>query len=273
MSRPNSSPHRGFTLIELLVVVAIIGVLVGLLISAITYINEAARMTQCANNARQISLGFFHFHEAYGHFPRNENGWGPYGHLVPFLEVQPSLPVDVRGPIPDPLAMGTDDALVQFQCPNERNNFPPTVLSHVMGLELPVTATSYAVSGGPNYSYSGNPQEPHVVEGGSMPLNTGMIATLGVPDGDSNTLLLGEIPQRPLWYARWTTATTQCEPALEPTNPLGLGSQHQGRFHVVLLDGHLSVLRFNIHVDVLRALSTVNGGEIVDQESVSPLAL
>ena len=49
--------NKGFTIIELLVVIAIIGILAGILLSAISRARESGRRTQCASNLRQIGFG------------------------------------------------------------------------------------------------------------------------------------------------------------------------------------------------------------------------
>ena len=60
---------RAFTLVELLVVIAIIGLLVSLLLPAVTAAREASRRVGCLNNLRQIGLGIANFESARGVYP------------------------------------------------------------------------------------------------------------------------------------------------------------------------------------------------------------
>lgn len=59
----------GFTLVELLVAIAIIGILIALLLPAVNSGREAARLTQCRNNLRQISLAGNSYHNVRRTFP------------------------------------------------------------------------------------------------------------------------------------------------------------------------------------------------------------
>ncbi len=92
-------PNRkrlAFTLVELLVVIAIIGILVALLLPAVQAAREAARLSQCKNQLRQVGLAMHNYESSYKKLPPgydyaadpagNQLGHGWTTFVLPFLE-------------------------------------------------------------------------------------------------------------------------------------------------------------------------------------------
>ncbi len=178
-------PRPAFTLLELLVVIAIIAVLIALLLPAVQKVREAANVTQCINNEKQLMLAVHLYSDVYGKLPPanfyevvnattgNAAEGSAFYALLPFYE-QGSVFKSFTQDIPNPgYLTACFTPLAVHVCPTDPTN------TAGLGNVAPNYATgNYALNlalFGANGAFN--------VKGASSPYTIGSI-----PNGSSNTI-------------------------------------------------------------------------------------
>lgn len=208
----------GFTLVELLVVIAIVGILVGLLLPAVQAAREAARRLQCANNLKQLGLAMLNYESANRTYPPSTsatssglhypNQWfrilpyiekSPiYGQLAIFdtLSGQPNMWMGSTSPgtavlrgllsnfyMPEWVCPSTDLPRFQAEVGNAGNYLFP----------------SYAGIMGSSIHRSTDQRGPYgsFCSAGGVFIGNRPVKVSDIPDGISNTMMVGEISALP----------------------------------------------------------------------------
>ena len=227
MLRSNFHRRGAFTLIELLVVIAIIAILIGLLLPAVQKVREASQRTKCQNNIKQISLAIHNYESGSGFLPPaivNTSSSTPIPGLEEFLLVTPVgsriysnqgflailLPYIEQANV---LLQGAGGYSTRHDYDDPRNQ--PAASTRIPLYECPSSPSEHKVT--PNGTFepavgdymavtrSNNNANVWLALGHTFPGTDGCNSILkanartrilNLPDGLSNTLLMGESSAR-----------------------------------------------------------------------------
>jgi len=203
--------NRGFTLVELLVVIAIIGILVGMLLPAVSMVREAARRTHCQNNLKQIGLAIQNYEGARRQYPPARAAdlfvtWPVY--LMPYLEQQNLYdrfeikkkygdqdPEIVQRPMPSMLC--TSRARIGKDISNWESRGPVGAVGDYAGNAgtqryFPFDVWALFEEPVDGVFNSGFADQNKVVNGELVGPEKGRYAPRDIRDGTSNTIFVGE---------------------------------------------------------------------------------
>ncbi len=302
-SGKHSKQRTAFTLVELLVVIAVIGVLVALLLPALTTVKESARRLLCSSNLKQIGLAANAYHESRRRLPtarstKFEGGqWvfqgihdpdqsSAFFQLLPYIEHDfLSEQYDPELGLSDPENQGIAQSFIPvYLCPS---------MSYPEDRAEDFAPGSYASSTGTKQAILA-PQHDGAIVGQDI------ISFRKIRDGLSRTFAFGEVDwfegkkgagsefddgedgqSGPLWaggYWSQSFGTTYGDEGTwvfnpsEPAPELGkeryyitaYRSDHPGGVNFVMVDGSVHFIHESTPKLILDALATRAGGESQD---------
>jgi prepilin-type processing-associated H-X9-DG protein len=220
-------------------------VLIALLLPATQAAREAARRSQCVNNLKQIGLAMHNYHSANNNFPGNiadKKGkplmsWRVA--ILPYIEQQELYN---KFKLDEPWDSPNNKELIQYM---------PQVYTCPSRPALPKsTQTHYQVFFGP----------------GALFDKDGPTGIQNVTDGTSNTMMAVEAANAVTWTKPDDIPFDQ-GPNFKPANLFGMGSTHPGGVNTLFADGSVRFIKTTINQQVLKALITRAGGEVISADS------
>lgn len=254
----------GFTLVELLVTTAIIGVLIGMLMPAAQAVREAARLTLCKNNLKNLGLATLNYESAKRSFPHGatyltEHSWGTT--ILPFLEQSPTfnrIDLNERWDFPGGNRETSERVLPAFVCPSSDKDF--------------AGRTDYCGISGSWRTTVSVPKHEHnglffpAYAKSSKPVRLEMIV-----DGTSHTLLISEGSEVHednfgFWACGLNCFSHEEGGVNAVERPAGeIVSDHPAGANGVFCDGSVRFLHNGAGVEEISALCTRNGLEVVNE--------
>lgn len=230
----------GFSLVEFVVVIAILGVLIALMMPAVSTPRSATRRTQCKNNLKQILLALHNYHDQYQAFPpawtvdasgRRLHSWRTL--ILPFADHQPLYAkIDLSKPWDDPVnAEAAKQTPVIYSCPSVTLDPGRTVYLGLVGEDAVLRPTT------------------------PRPISE-------ITDGTSNTVAVIEVTAKQAvpWMAP-QDADLQMFVSLKGQTD----SHHTGGEHVGMADGAVRFLSSDRNEETRRGLFTVANGETIGE--------
>jgi len=249
-------------LLELLVVITIIGVLIALLLPAVQAAREAARRISCFNNLHQIALALHGYHEAQGSLPPGgieliiskpggrQYAWNAF--ILPFLEqralyesIDFSLPYYHETNLP-----AAKTPLPVFICPSS-----PRAVTRLSGA---LGATDYGGIYGERITGPNNPPK-------GVMLYDRAINFADIRDGTSFTLAVAEDTEHgaPQWISALNVFDQAYAINAAPAIENDITSRHPGGANGAFCDGSARFLADTMDLEILAAICTRAGGEII----------
>jgi prepilin-type N-terminal cleavage/methylation domain-containing protein/prepilin-type processing-associated H-X9-DG protein len=256
--------RRAFTLLEVIIVIAIIGIVIGLLLPAISYSRFAAARSKCQNNLRQQGLAVMNYETANcGLPPLAASGpcpalglpdgvnHGTYAYVLPYFDE------------------GARAAQYRWDLSADDPGNAAAVFGFIPILRCPLTDdTDPTAPGGGGSDYGPVLVNSMLIDLGFVPLGVAPDGALlrncraqmtDIADGTSTTLLLSESATA----SPWATTSTPIPARLVISGSAG---PHGSGLNVCMADGSVRVLRAGADPMLLARLATRAGGEPVSGE-------
>ncbi len=241
--------------------VAVAAVGAALLLPAIQQAREAARRTQSKNNLKQIAIALHNYHDVHRHFPtgthpnedlKPEKRLSWMYDILPFIE-QNSLfdrIQDEQAWDSDTNATFTESSIMVYENPGG-----PQSDDGIFGI------TNYVGICGVGK------------DAATLPMTDNRVGVFGydrklsfhnVTDGTSNTVAVSEASDKiGPWAAGGDSTLRSLTKKPYINGPDGIGGPFKGGCNMMLLDGSVRFVSENIDPEVMEALSTIHGGEVI----------